>query len=79
MFRAMAYRLANQSIMPSLPHNSTGIKALIISGCSHARLVVRSKPVRLNIRSGSNDIGRIVIKLRAIRASYGYRVSFTLA
>ena len=37
--------------MPSLSHDPTAIEALIISGRSRARLAVRSKPVRLNIRS----------------------------
>jgi len=40
------------SIMPSLSHDPTTIEAPIISGYSRARLAVRSKPVRLNIRSG---------------------------
>jgi hypothetical protein len=66
-------------ITPSLSHDPIAIKALIISNCSHARLTVRSKPVRLNMRSGSDDIGGIVIKSRAMRASRGYRVPFTLA
>jgi hypothetical protein len=43
-------------IMPSLSHDPTAIKVPIISGRSRARLAVRSKPVRLNIRSGSADI-----------------------
>jgi len=54
--------------MPSLSHDLTAIEAPIISGRSRARLAVRSKPVRLNIRSGSNDIGGIVSKSRAMRA-----------
>ena len=57
-------------IMPSLSYNPTAIKAPIISGRSYARLAVRSKPIRLNIRLGSADIGGIISKLRAMRASY---------
>ena len=53
--------------MPSLSHDPTAIKALIILGLSCAQLAVRSKPVRLNIRSGSNDIGGTVSRLRAMR------------
>ena len=56
--------------MPSLSHDPTAINALIILGYSYTQLVVRSKPIRLNIRLGSNNISRIVIKLRAILASY---------
>jgi hypothetical protein len=67
------------SITPSLFHDPTAIEAPIISDGSRARLAVRSKPVRLNMRSGSNDIGGIVIKSRAMRASRGYRVPFTQA
>ena len=61
--------------------SSTGaaIKALIILGYSRTRLAVRSKPVRLNIYLGSNNIGGIVIKLRAMQVSYKYRFPFTLA
>ena len=57
-------------IMPSLSHDPTAINALIISGRSYTRIAVRSKPIRLNVRLGSNNIGRIVIKSRAILASY---------
>ena len=59
-------------IMPSLSHDPTAIEAPIISGRSRARLAVRSKPVRLNMRSGSDDIGGIVSRLRAMRASCWY-------
>jgi hypothetical protein len=55
--------------MPSLSYNPTAIKALIILGCSRAQLAVRSKPVRLNIRLGSDNISGIISKLRAMRAS----------
>ena len=44
-------------IMPSLSHDPTAIEAPIILDCSHAQLVVKSKPARLNMRSGSDDIG----------------------
>ena len=54
------------SIMPSLSHDPTAIEAPIISGHSHARLAVRSKPVRLNMHSESEDIGGIVSKSRAM-------------
>ena len=60
------------SIMPSLSHDPTAIEALIISGRSRARLAVRSKPVRLNMRSGSNNIGGIVSRSSAMRASRWY-------
>ena len=56
-------------IMPSLSHDPTAIEALIMSGRSRARSAVRSKPVMLNIRSGSTNISGIVSKSRAIRAS----------
>jgi len=46
--------------MPSLSHDPTAIKVPIILGLSRARLAMKSKPVRLNIRSGSNDIGGTV-------------------
>ena len=52
--------------MPSLPYNSTAIEALIILGRSYTQLAVRSKPVRLNIYSESDDIGGIISKLRAM-------------
>ena len=54
--------------MPSLSHDPTAIEAPIISGRSRALLAVRSKPVRQNIRLGSDDIGGIVSKSRAMRA-----------
>ena len=53
-------------IMPSLSYNPTTIKALIILGYSYTRLVVRSKPIRLNIRLESTNISRIISILRAI-------------
>jgi hypothetical protein len=43
-------------IMPSLFHNPTTIKALIILGCSYIQLAIRSKPIRLNIYLGSNNM-----------------------
>jgi len=58
--------------MPSLSHDPTAVEAPIILGRSRAQLAVRSKPVRLNMRSGSDDIGGIVSKLRAMRASRWY-------
>jgi len=54
--------------MPSLSHDPTAIEAPIISGRNRARLAVRSTPVRQNIRLGSDDIGGIVSKSRAMRA-----------
>ena len=66
-------------ITPSLSYNLIAIKAPIILDCSHAQLAVRSKPIRLNMHLGSNNIGGIIIKLKAMQASYGYRVPFTLA
>ena len=52
--------------MPSLSYNPTAIEALIISSHNHMQLVVKSKPVRLNIYSRSNNIDKIINKLRAI-------------
>jgi hypothetical protein len=62
------------SITPSLSHDPTTIEAPIISDCSRARLAVRSKPVRLDMRwvwrhwSNREPCERVVD-----------RVSFTLA
>ena len=56
--------------MPSLYNDPTAIKALIILGYSCMLLAVSSKPIRLNICSGCNDVSRIVSKLRAMRVSY---------
>ena len=66
-------------IMPFLSQDPIAIEAPIMSDCRCARLEVRSKPVRLNMRSGSDDIGAIVIKLSAMRASRGYWAPFTWA
>ena len=62
-----------------LIYDPTAIKALIILDHSHVQLVVGCKLVRLNMCLGSNDISRIFIKLRVMRASHGYRDPFTLA
>ena len=66
-------------IAPFLSYDPIAIEALIILDYSHAQLVVRSKPIRLNMCLGSNNIGEIVIKLKAMQANYKYKIPFTLA
>jgi len=66
-------------ITPFLSHDLIIIKTLIILNYNYTLLGVRSKPIRLNICLGFNDINKVIIKSRAIWASRGYLVLFNLA
>ena len=59
-------RLRRPSTILILSYNPIAFKPLIILNYRRTRLEVKSKPIKLGIRSRSNNIGKIIIKSSAI-------------